>query len=110
MPSQVVRVDGLRSIASSTITGTYAPLGTSFGHPMRLVKIVNNSTMDVTVSFDGINDNDYVPTGSFTLYDLTTNKVLPDTTFVFQNGTQVYVKGTAGTGNVYLTCIFGQGD
>lgn len=110
MPSQVVRVDALRSLAAAGISATYAPVGSALNHPMRLFKILNTCNGDVTVSFDGVKDNDYVPAGSFVLYDCTTNKVLPDTTFVFQPGTQVFVKGTVATGNVYVVCIFGQGD
>lgn len=110
MPSQVVRVDGLRSLAAGSISGTYATVGTAFTHPMRLLKLINNTNGDLTISFDGVNDNDFVPAGGFTLYDLTTNKVQPDTTFVFQNGTQVFVKGTPATGTFYVVAIFGQGD
>jgi hypothetical protein len=110
MPSQVVRVDALRTLAAGGISGTYAPIGTVFNHPMRLFKIINTCNADVTISFDGVTDNDYVPAGSFVLYDCTTNKVLPDTTFVFANGTQVFAKGTVATGAVYVVVIFGQGD
>jgi hypothetical protein len=110
MPSQVVRVDLLRSLAAGSISGIFTPIGGAFTHPMRLFKIVNNTNGDLTFSFDGVNANDFVPAGGFTLYDCTTNKVLPDTTFVFQNGTQVYVSGSASTGSVYVIVIYGQGD
>lgn len=108
--SQVVRVDTLRSIGFASISGTYATVGTPFSHPMRLVKFVNITDGNLTISFDGVNDNDIIPAGGFALYDLTTNKILPDTTFVFQEGTQVFIKGTVTTGNFYVVAIFGRGD
>jgi|SRR5271166_1968369 len=110
MPSQVVRVDALRTLAFGSISGTYAALGTPFAHQMRLVKLTNNTNADLTFSFDAVTDNLIVPSGSFTLFDLTTNHTIPDTTFVFQNGTQFYVKGAPSLGSVYLEAIYGQGE
>ncbi len=110
MPSQIVRVDALRSKAAASITGSYTVLGTAFTHPMRLIKITNLTNGDLTISFDGVTDNELVPAGGFVLYDLCSNKNEPDQTFVFAIGTQVYVKGTASTGSVYLTTIYGQGE
>lgn len=110
MSSQVVRVDVLRSLGFASISGTYAAVGGPFTHPMRLIKFTNTTDGDLLVSFDAVNDNMIVPKGTFTLFDCTTNKTVPDSTFVFANGTQVYVKGTATLGSFYVEVIFGQGD
>jgi hypothetical protein len=110
MPSLIVRVDALRTVAAASISGTYTPLGSGFAHQMRLIKITNNTNADLTFSFDMVTDNLFVPQGSFTLFDLSSNKGSPDTIFCFQNGTQIYVKGTPSTGSVYLECIYGRGE
>jgi|ERR1700720_2668490 len=110
MPGQIVRVDALRSLAAGSISAVYSPVGAPFSHGMRLVKFVNTTNGNITVSFDGSTDNDIVPAGGFSLYDLTTNKTLPDTTFVFQASTQVSVKGTPSTGSFYIVALYGQGD
>jgi hypothetical protein len=110
MSSQVIRVDGLRSLAAGSISGTYTQIGTGFAHPMRIVKVVNNTNGDLTISFDGVNDNDFVPANSFTLYDCTTNRVSSQYTFVFAKGTAIFVKGTPSTGSVYCVCIYGTGE
>lgn len=110
MSSIVVRFDTLRSIASSSINGTYQQVGDAFAHPMRLVKFVNNTNQDVTISFDGINDNDIIPANGFALYDLTSNAYVDLGRFVFQNRTPVLVKGTAGTGTFYVVAVFGRGE
>lgn len=88
----------LRSIDSATFTGSYQALGTPLAQPSYICKLVNNSTVLVTISIDGINDVDIAPAGSFWLYDEykgIVREFLP-------KGTQFYVKGSAGTGLVYL--------
>lgn len=110
MPSQVVRVDALRTLAAGSISGTYAILGSAFSHQMRLVKLTNNTNGDLTFSFDGVLDNIFIPSGGFTLFDLTTNHTSNEPTFIFQSGTQFFVKGTPSTGSVYLEAIYGQGE
>lgn len=110
MSSIIVRFDSLRSLSSASVTGSYQAVGTSFAHPIRLVKMVNNSTQDVTVSFDGTTDNDFIPANSFALYDMTTNRSNAGGNFAFQIGTQVYIKGTAGTGTFYITAVYGRGE
>lgn len=104
--STVLTWDKLRSIASSAVSGTYAAVGTAFTYPVRLLKILNNSTEDVTVSIDGVNDYDYIPAGSFTLYDCGTNRGNPSPSMEIRQNTQIFVKGTGGTGNIYVVCLY----
>jgi hypothetical protein len=91
----------LRSIDSATFTGSYQNLGIALVHPSYICKLVNNSTVLVTISIDGINDMDVSPAGSFWLYD--EGKVGLNSGFpALPAGTQIMVKGSAGTGSVYL--------
>ena len=110
MSSQVVRVDSLRSLAFGSISGTYAAVGTSFAHPMRLLCFTNLTNGNITVSFDGVNDNLIVPQNGFKLFDLVTNRREDQPYFVFQVGTQVYVKGSVSSGSFYVEAIYGQGE
>lgn len=57
--------------------------------------------MLVTISIDGINDVDVAPAGSFLLYD-ESKMALNGSAPALPAGTQIMVKGSAGTGNVYL--------
>lgn len=95
----------LRSRDSSTFTGSYQTLGSTLSHPGVLVKIVNNSTVAATISFDGVNDHDFIPANSFALYDIETNHGTYEQLSIAQF-TQFYVKGSAGTGSVYLTVFY----
>ena len=99
--SQRIAWETLRSIDSATFTGLYQNLGTPLQHPGYIVKLVNNSTVLVTISVDGINDVDVAPAGSFWLYDESKNGLNAQMPSLPQ-GTQIMVKGSAGTGSVYL--------
>lgn len=54
-----------RSIDSSTFTGSYQNLGGPLLFPASLIKLVNNSTVLIDVSIDGVNDHDVAPANSF---------------------------------------------
>lgn len=88
----------LRSIDSATFIGTYQAIGAPLVNPAFILKLVNNSTVLVTISIDGVNDIDVAPANSFWLYDedkTQSHEAIPA-------NTQIYVKGAAGTGSVYL--------
>lgn len=99
-----VNWEPLRSIDSATFTGSYQALGDPLSNPAYIMKLVNNSNVLVTVSIDGVTDIDIAPPNSFWLYDEDTSGS-PAPEFVPQ-GTQVFVKGAAGIGNVYLVVQF----
>lgn len=91
--TQRLRWEELRTLNSATLTGGYDALGTPLENSAFICKMVNNSNVTVTVSIDGSTDIDVCPATSFWLYDEFND--LPA-------GTQFYVSGTAGTGNIYL--------
>ncbi len=91
----------LRSISSAALTGGYDALGTPLAHPGYIVKMVSTSTTLVTVSIDGSSDIDVCPSNSFWLYDegkVDQSSAIPS----LPAKTQIFVKGTAGTGTIYL--------
>lgn len=95
----------LRTFDSSTFTGSYQAFGAALDNPTVILKIVNDSTVDVTISWDGATDNDIITAGSFFLYDITANRKTDDG-FYIGKGTQFWVKGSAGTGNLYLVSFY----
>jgi hypothetical protein len=93
--------ENLRTIDSATFVSTKLPLGDPLLFPSYILKLVNNSTVLVTISIDGVNDVDVAPANSFWLYD--EGKVGMNSGFpAMPKGTQIYVTGAAGTGLVYL--------
>ena len=95
----------LKSIDSASFTGSYQTLGIPLETACRVVKLTNNSTVLVTVSWDGINDHEILPSGSFILIDVSSNRETSNICEISQ-GTQFLVKGIAGTGSVYLSSYF----
>lgn len=94
--------DTLRSRDSATFTGSYQTLGSALTTNASIVKVVNNSTVLVTISIDGTNDHDILPGNSFFLYDVTSDSPQESGSIFVEKGRQYYVKGSAGTGLVYL--------
>lgn len=97
----------LASIDSASFTGSYQTLGT-LTQPAVMLKIVNNSDQIVTVSYDGANDNDILPASSATIYDFGSNAqdVSGSGRLSLPSGTVVRVKGSVGTGFVYLVTVY----
>jgi len=111
MTATQARVDILRSLGFTSISGTYAALGSPIGHGMRILHFINNTNADMLVSFDGTNPNLFLPAYFSILYDLQTNRE-ENATFFVSLQTQVYVKENSAaptSGSVYLQCIYGKG-
>jgi len=98
----------LSSINSSTFSGAYQLLSGAAGitNACIILRIVNNSTMDVTVSYDGTNDHDYVLTKTTRDIQFQTNALPQSNSCSLAQGTKIYVKGSAGVGLVYLSGFY----
>ena len=110
MISIIVAADVLRSVAFGSISG-YTSIGSPFAHPTRIVKVINQTNADMFISFDGVNNHDYVIAGQTAEYDVATNEVGTAGWF-FPVGTTVYVKQVTapGSGSVYVTALYGRGE
>jgi hypothetical protein len=94
----------LSSILSSAVTALYAPLnGTGFSQAPFFIRIINNSKTDVTISYNGVDDHEYIP--AFTVFELPsqTNAQPNAQIALFPKNTIVYIKGVASLGTIYLS-------
>jgi hypothetical protein len=59
----------------ASLTGTYQPLnGTGFSDTVKILKIYNPSTtVSIDISFDGVNDHDFIPPLATLIVDFQTN-------------------------------------
>lgn len=107
MSSLGIRVawEPLRTIDSSTFTGAYQKFGGPLEHNCYLIKIVNESGVDVLISIDGSTDIDICPAGGFFLYDECSNASREGGLSVAK-WTQFWINGSASTGNVYLVAQY----
>jgi hypothetical protein len=99
----------LRSLDSATLSNIYMGIGTPLSFPARIIMFQNTTDVDVLISWDGINDHQIIPAGSFTLLDVATNKV--NTQGWYVGAQQRFYAKEAGTpstlGAVYLTTFYG---
>ena len=111
MSKQRAEIEPVRSLAFGSISASYATVGTPFVHASRIICFSNNTQGDVFFSRDGSTDELFVASGSFKLFDISTNhRAANQSDLVFVKGTQWYVKQiTAPTsGSVYIETIYVQ--
>jgi len=104
--STTIFPEPIRSFNSAAFSGSYQAIGAPLAHAARIVKFTNLSNVTVTLSWDGVHDHEVLPANSFVLIDITTahsNSLILEVA----QGTQFFVKGSAGSGNFYISCYYG---
>lgn len=100
--STSIQFNAVISLDTSTLAGSYTAFGSGFTYPVRILHLVNNSDVNVTISFDGgTTDHIVVLAGSFVLYDFGTNKGESAPALELKAGSPMMINGSAGTGLVY---------
>lgn len=98
------------SVAATDFDGmTYLPLTAVTGIPQAcfLLRITNDTTVPVAVSYDGgVTPHDYIPIGGTIQVNAQSNGQPNSVTSQFAAGFTVYVLGAAGTGLVFLAGYF----
>lgn len=98
--------DPLRSISATTFTGSFQALGGPLLHKVGLIKFVNNTSVLVTVSWDGVNNHDVYPAGTYGVFDVTTNQGNEGRGIYIPVGIQFYVNASVGTGSFYMIALY----
>jgi len=94
----------LSSILSSGVTSIYAPINSAgFVQAPFFIRINNASSAAITVSYNGVNDHEFIPANSIFELPSQANSQPGAYIALLPKHTIVYVKGTAGTGNIYLS-------
>lgn len=103
MSRNSIKAIPLTSIAAASIGGYAALNPNGLPNACLYLRIVNNTDVDVTVSYDGTTDNDFVRKGSDFIVAGQNNGQPQNFVAQFPIGMKVYIKGSAGsTGSVYL--------
>ncbi len=105
MSKNIVTAQALSSLNSTGFNGSYQKLGTLTKASL-FMRIVNNSAVDITVSYDGVNDHDFVQTLSRFDFNVQSNAGATNFAAFLPQGTNVYVKGSMSTGLVYLASYY----
>lgn len=92
---------------STGLTGTFAPLnGTGTSDDAKILRIINDSSESVIISYDGSTDADILLTKTSQLYGFQENaSSTPENsgTLNVRKGQIIYGRGTPGTGNIYIS-------
>ena len=105
------KIDAIRSVVYSDITGSYTAVGSPLSYQARIVCFTNTTDQDVFFSTDGSTTQIFVSANGFKLFDITTNhRPVNQDDFCFGIGTQFYVKyaSAPSLGNVYIEVIYAQ--
>jgi len=104
----IIAAAALSKVTGADFTGSYQ-LFNATGLPkgICILRIYNNSDVDITISYDGVTDNDIVPTGTVLQINSQANAQPNNNVALFPGGTSVYLKGTAdSTGTAYLAAYY----
>jgi hypothetical protein len=92
---------------ANAFDGTYQLVG---GIPQAcfMLRIINNTSEDVLISYDGVTDNDVVIHETTTQLDPQTNSQPNNFICLFPKGMTIYVKAAQGTGELYIAGYYQQ--
>lgn len=99
--TKVIKAMGAGTFNSASLIAGFQLVGYI---PERLVifKIVNESTVGVGISYDGVVLHDVVKTGTTMEINLITSSEPSNAAGFLAKGTPIYMNGTAGVGNIYI--------
>lgn len=99
-----IKALALASIDSASFTGNYQVINANgLSKSCSLVRIINSSNKDITISYDGTTNNDFLPAGGVLQLPFQSNSQPTNYVSLLPQGTKIWVKGAAGTGLVYVT-------
>lgn len=95
----------LTSFNTSGLSTSYQVINTGgLAAPCFMIRIINNSNADITISYDGLTDNEFVPKTSSVNLNFQTNAQPQANASIMKKGTVLWVKGAgAGSGFVYVS-------
>ena len=105
MAQNTVKALELSTLNATALTTSYQAInGTGFLYPVFYMRIVNDSNQDITISYDGTTDHEYVPSGDTFNFPSQSNAQPNSGVSLWSARTVVYVKaGAAGTGTIALS-------
>jgi len=100
-------IDAVRTAGFGAIGAGFTAVGAALGSPARIICINNLTDQTLAFSVDGANDQFVLPSASFKLLDISTNRTTIEN-FFLSEGTFFYVRhlGAAPTvGAVYVEIV-----
>ena len=93
--------------AANLLANAYLAMNAGFPDAIFMIRILNASNTNVFVSYDAINDNDFVPSGNGILeLNFQSNAQPNNFVTLLSKGTRVYLRATAGVGSIFLAAYY----
>lgn len=102
----VIQAVALSTVDTSTFMAAFVPFSAPLPAPCVIIRLINASTVPVTISYDGVTAHDRVLSGAAVQLYFQTNSGPNNFAAAFAQGTQVYAFGAAGVGLVYLAAYY----
>lgn len=96
--------EALRNFDSEEFDGTFQPIGIPLVYACCLLKFINNSNVDIFISWDGVTSHDFIAANGFALYDVCSDAGSQRGLYAAQ-GTQFWVMGDDDITNVGLVYL-----
>lgn len=92
----------MQTFDAASLTGTYASMDSAgLSADVVVFKMYNSSNVDVTVSLNGSDDHDIIPSNGTFALDCGING--EGRRPAIEKGKQIYLKGSAGVGTLYVS-------
>jgi len=99
----------LQNIDAAAIgAGAFSGIGNPLEGACSFIRITNDSNTDVIISYDGINDHEYIPATKTMSTYFQINSVPASKKSLLRKGTIVYIRGTAGIGYIFLSGYYNE--
>ncbi len=106
MPTNNIKAITLSSFDAAALTPIYQSINAPNGlpHAVLFMRIVNDSDVGVLISYDGINDNEYMSPDSSAEFPFQANSLPNNKVAQLATGTQIYVRAlAAGMGVIVVS-------
>jgi len=104
-----VRYEPLRSLAYTSLSGSYIGIGLPFANPVRQILVTNLTDANLIISYNGVTDMDVVAANTGKVLDYGSNMAEQAGVLEQAAGERCYVRlesASPTVGNVYVTIIY----
>jgi len=104
MAQNSVKAIDLTIVNSAVIPGAYAAAAdVVIEKALFYIRIVNDATTAITISYNGIDDHEYIAPNSFFELNAQANSQPNNQVCLFSVNSTVFIKGVAGVGSISIS-------
>jgi len=104
----VAKFETIRSVVGTSLNVAYQAASVPLVFPASIFRLINTTNADIFLSTNGVNDHIFLAEASFVLYDVSTNRSIPEENLKIPALTQFYARttGTITAGTLYIEVIY----